>query len=260
MLARLRLIEERVLPNGVIDVLRQVVLFVGAYYVYRFVRGAVDERASTAFSNAREIISFERGLGLFFEPAVQNWAHAHSWLIDSMSWIYLNSHFIVTTVGLAFIYLYRNESFYFVRNMFMIAMGLALVGYFVYPTAPPRLFPEWGFIDSVAQFSGVESDGGSAGVLFNPYAAVPSMHVGFALMLGWSFVPLVRSRIAKVLWFCYPLLVTFVVIVTGNHFWLDAAIGAAVAGISYAGARWILQPARPTCWAFLPRRGVGAAT
>ena len=72
--------------------------------------------------------------------------------------MYLNTHFVVTTCTLAFIYLFRNEHFYFVRNMFMVAMGLALVGYVLYPTAPPRMLPELGFIDSVADFTGVSSD------------------------------------------------------------------------------------------------------
>ena len=97
--------------------------------------------------------------------------------------MYLNTHFVVTTCTLAFIYLFRNEHFYFVRNMFMVAMGLALVGYVVYPTAPPRMLPELGFTDSVADFTGVSSDS-DVNALYNPYAAVPSMHVGFALMLG----------------------------------------------------------------------------
>ena len=86
--------------------------------------------------------------------------------------MYLNTHFVVTTCTLAFIYLFRNEHYYFVRNMFMVAMGLALVGYVVYPTAPPRMLPELGFVDSVSDFTGVSSDS-NVNALFNPYAAVP---------------------------------------------------------------------------------------
>ena len=72
-------------------------------------------------------------------------------MIDAASWMYVNSHFTITTVTLAFIYLRRNASFYFIRNMFMVAMGIALVGYAAFPTAPPRFMPEWGFTDSVAR-------------------------------------------------------------------------------------------------------------
>ena len=112
----------RVLPKGWPDLLRQIVLFCGAYWLYRLVRGQVDGRAAVAFENARHIIDTERALGLFFEPAVHEWSTRQGWVIDVASWTYLNSHFAITTVTLAFLYLRRNEHFYFVRNMFVIAM------------------------------------------------------------------------------------------------------------------------------------------
>jgi hypothetical protein len=164
--------------------------------------------------------------------------------------MYLNSHFAITTVTLAWIYLRRNERFYFVRNMFMVAMGLALVGYIAVPTAPPRLMPEWGFTDSVAAFAGVDHDGGSASVLFNPFAAIPSMHVAFSLMLGLTMAQVVRRRWAKVLWWSYSPLVTFVVVATGNHWWFDAFLGAAVAAVSAICAHGLFARARPEVWAW----------
>src|SRR5215207_8188673 len=167
MLARAR----SLLPHGPLDVLRQLVLFCGAYWLYRLVRGLVDGRAAEAFDNARDVIQIEKGLGLFVEPSIHAWASAHALVIDFASWMYVNSHLAITTVTLAWIYLRRNERFYFVRNMFMVAMGLALVGYMAVPAAPPRFLPELGFGDSVAAFTGVQPDSGSADVLFNPYAA-----------------------------------------------------------------------------------------
>ena len=110
--------------------------------------------------------------------------------------MYLNTHFVVTTCTLAFIYLFRNEHFYFVRNMFMVAMGLALVGYVVYPTAPPRMLPELGFTDSVLDFTGV-SRTSDVNALYNPYAAVPSMHVGFALMLAIPMIRMTRAPLGE---------------------------------------------------------------
>ena len=193
----------RVLPNGWVDLLRQIVLFCGAYWLYRLVRGLVDGRGPEAFENARAVIAVERDLGLFFEPAVHAWASGHALVIDVASWMYVNSHFAVTTVALAWLYLRRNERFYFVRNMFMVAMGIALVGYMALPTAPPRFMPEWGFTDSVAAFTGVEADSASADLLFNPYAAIPSMHVAFALMLGVAMAKIVRRRWARALWLAY---------------------------------------------------------
>ena len=91
---------------------------------------------------------------MFVEPSIQAWASSVHWLMDIADWTYLNAHYFVTIGALVFIYLRRNDSFYFVRNMFMIAMAIALVGYALYPTAPPRLMPEWGFTDSIAAVPG----------------------------------------------------------------------------------------------------------
>ena len=82
--------------------------------------------------------------------------------------MYLNSHFVITTGFLAWLYLFRNEHFYFVRNMFLVAMGLALVGYALFPTAPPRLFPGEGFTDTIAAFTGVAQDSKTASLLRQP--------------------------------------------------------------------------------------------
>jgi len=250
VLALLRNLGARLFPKGVGDVARQLLLFAGAYYAYRIVRGAVDGRAADAYQNARELIDFERSLNLFIEPSVQAWASGKEWLIDFSSWMYVNTHFVVTVAALVFIYLFRNSSFYFVRNMFMVSMAIALVGYVVYPTAPPRFLPEWGFEDSVAEFTGVPADSVAVNALFNPFAAVPSMHVAFALMLGIPLAYLVKSRVLKVMWSLYPLLVTFVVVSTGNHFWMDAVLGAATAAVSAYLASALFARARPHVWAF----------
>ena len=240
----------RLLPKGWTDLLRQIVLFCGAYWLYRLARGQVDGRAPDAFENARHIIGVEQSLGLFFEPAVHAWAEARGWVIDAASWMYVNSHFTITTAALAFLYLRRNERFYFVRNMFLIAMGIALVGYMAFPTAPPRFLPEWGFSDSVARFTGVDAQASNA--LFNPFAAVPSMHVAFALMVALPMASTARRRVVRVLWRGYPAVVTFVVIATANHWWLDAFLGAATAAVSALAAQALLARARPEAWGWDP--------
>lgn len=257
LLSRAQASATRFLPNGWTDLLRQILLFCGAYYLYRLARGIVDGRAAQAFENARHLISIEQSLNLFVEPAVHAWASGIAWLNDFASWMYLNSHFTITVATLAFMYIYRNESFYFVRNMFMVAMGIALLAYVVYPTAPPRFMPEFGFSDSVAQFTGVEPSSGSANLLFNPFAAVPSMHVAFALMLGIPMSRMVKRRLPRCLWLVYPVMVTFVVVATANHWWFDAFLGALTAGLSAWAARGFAR-ARPGAWAFHAR--VGAAT
>jgi hypothetical protein len=247
--ARIWRLSGRWLPSGWLDAIRQLALFAGAYYVYRIVRGFVDGQAGLAFENARALVDIERTLGLFFEPGLQAWTRGQEWLLVFANWMYVNSHFVVTTTFLIWLYIARNYAFYYVRNMFMVAMGLALVLYVAFPTAPPRFMPEWGFTDTVATFVG-EGAESSANVLYNPYAAVPSMHVAFALMISIPALFLVRSRVLRALWAAYPAVVTFVVMATANHFWLDAVLGALVAAAAASAASYGFARARPEAWAW----------
>ena len=242
---------KKLLPRGARDLLWQILLFCGAYWLYRLVRGQVFAQSAAAFDHARDIVSLEKSLHVFVEPSVQHWAIGTGFIDDIGSWMYLNTHFIVTTCALAYVYLFRNEHYYFVRNMFMVAMGLALVGYVLYPTAPPRMLPELGFVDSVSDFTGVSSDS-DVNALFNPYAAVPSMHVGFALMLSIPMIRMARHRATKVLWAFYAPIVTGVVVVTGNHWIMDALAGAAVAATAALVTKYALSRARPAEWAWPP--------
>lgn len=246
----LRDVERRLLPRGWSDLARQLLLFAVAYYAYQLVRGAADGKAAVATWNATTIIDIEQSLGLFVEPSVQLWAARTGWVADVAAWTYINSHFVVTVGGLAYIYVLRNESFYFVRNMFMVAMGLALVGYAAFPTAPPRLMPEWGFTDTVATFTGVRVENEPVSALLNLYAAVPSMHVCFALMIGVPLARLARSRAVRVAWSLYPVVVAFVVVATGNHWILDAVLGTLTAAAAALVAQVVLARRRPQAWAF----------
>lgn len=253
MVARLRSLQARVLPRGWMDVVRQLLFFAGAYLAYTLVRGLVHGDATAAFNHARDFIQIERTLHVFVEPSVQAWAMGSQAIMDVSSWLYVNAQTSITIAALVYLYLRHNRSFYFVRNMFAIAMLIALVGYAVFPTAPPRFLPEWGFIDSVSDFTGVHVSHTSASMtaLFNPYAAVPSMHVAFALMIGWPLASLAHTRPARVLWRLYPLLIAFVIVATANHFILDALLGALTAAVSAYGARRLGQM-RPAAWRFSP--------
>jgi hypothetical protein len=241
----------RLLPNGWLDVLRQLALFGAAYLAYRLVRGLAEGDAGAAFAHARDLISLERATHLFVEPSIQAWASGSRLLMGLSSWLYVNAQTTVTVAALVYLYVRHNRNFYFVRNMFMIAMFIALVGYTAFPTAPPRFMPEWGFIDSVSAFTGVRVSHSSASMtaLFNPYAAVPSMHVAFALMIGWPLARLARRRAVSVLWLLYPFVMAFVIVVTANHFIVDALLGALTAGASAYGAMWLAR-ARPAVWRF----------
>lgn len=236
MLSALKKAERRVFPKGALDAARQLGLFACCYIGYQFVRGFADGSQATAFWNATKVIDLENSLNIFVEPAIQTWTRGSDLLMGFADWMYLNSHYLVTFSVLFFIYSRRNSSFYFVRNMFLAAMVIALFGYALYPTAPPRLMPEWGFTDTLAIATGTRIDNEQTSALVNLYAAVPSMHVCFSLMVGSSMFALTRRRWARGLWLCYPLLVTWVVVVTGNHYIFDAVLGAVTAGLAWGFA------------------------
>jgi hypothetical protein len=254
----------RLLPNGIADALVQLVVVAVAYLLYQSTRGVADDQigASQAFANADWIVSTERALHLNMEAGVQSVAQSVPGLMDLASLMYVNAQFSVTFGAMIYIYIRHNHAFGFVRNMFLGAWVLALVGYIAMPTAPPRLVPGLGIHDAVAALTNVDpSDQNSnVGKLYNPYAAVPSMHVGFALMIGVPLARLSKRRASRVLWALYPLLVLFVVMATGNHFFLDGVFGALAVGLSALVARR-LGMLRPHAWQF-SRRAVpeGAAS
>jgi hypothetical protein len=240
------------LPKGWPDALNQLALFALADLCYETVRGVAEGNSALAFANARTIVDAEQGLGLFIEQDFQAWVMGERLLVDFANFMYVNSHFIVTSCLLVWIYLRHNRHFYFVRNMFMVAMALALVGYLSFPTAPPRFLPELGFVDTIAYYADVRHDSALVALFINPYAAVPSMHVAFALMLAVPAIRLVRRPAAKLMWALYPPLVTAVVLATGNHWWLDAAAGALVALTAALVAHYVLSRVRPEAWAWNP--------
>lgn len=238
------------LPQGWGDLGRQIGLLLIVDLAYETVRGVADGQKATAFAHGEQIIEAERATGTFFEPDLQALLLPANWLIDFANQVYMNSQFAVVLGFFFWLYFFRNESFYFVRNMFAVSMGLALVGYALYPTAPPRLYPEYGFVDTINDFSSVNHDSALAKLFINPYAAVPSMHCAFALMIGVTGFQLVRSHFMKGVWAAWPLLVAWVVIVTGNHYWVDIVLGWGVALAAALIARELLARARPEAWSW----------
>jgi membrane-associated phospholipid phosphatase len=237
------------LPHGWSDLFRQLGLFAIADVFYETVRGIADGKHDVAFAHGQQLIDLERSTHTFFEPSLQSFfAQAH-FLIDFANQVYLNSQFAITLGFLVWLYLFRNDAFYFVRNMFIAAMALALIGYALYPTAPPRLFPQYGFTDTITDFSNVNHDSALVKVFVNPYAAMPSMHCAFALMIGATGIRVVRHNWAKLFWAAWPLLVMWVVVVTANHYWIDVAAGALVAVVA-AVIAWRLARVRPQAWSF----------
>jgi hypothetical protein len=240
----------RRLPKGWRDAIWQFALWGIADLLYEGVRGLVAGRYDVALANARAVIALERATGTFFEQRLQSMFVASQTLMDAANWIYMNAQFTVNLVFLAFIYSQRNEIFYFVRNMFFVAMGIALVVHLAVPVAPPRMFPQLGFVDTVHKLAHVNQDTGAVSMFVNPYAAVPSMHLCFALLVGTTLFRLTERRWLRLIATVYPLLVLAVIVLTANHFFFDALMGAVTALVAAIAAPWVMARMRPEAWAW----------
>jgi hypothetical protein len=243
----------RVLPRGPSDLLIQLVLLATAYWAWRHARGAVDGSLSLSFSHARDLISAERSLGLLIEPRVQHWAVDAGWPAEFARWGYANLHFKGSCLMLAILYFRYRGSFGFVRNAVFAAMAISVIGYALFPTAPPRFLPELGLDPSSAVTGNSPQLSAPGDPLFNPFAAVPSMHVGLSVILAWSLAMLVRPLALRAALLAYPLLMTYVVVASGNHFWLDALLGLVTAALA-VGVATLLARLHPE-WSFRPDRG-----
>lgn len=248
----LRQVRDRWLPRGPLDLLLQLVLLAGAYWAWRHARGAVDGSLAASFGHARDLVEAERWLGTLIEPSVQSWAIDWGWPAEIARWGYANLHFKGSCLALAIVYFGYRGSYGFVRNTVFAAMAISVAGYALYPTAPPRFLPELGLDPSSAVTGNNPLLSNPGDPLFNPFAAVPSMHVGLAVIFAWSLALLVGPRVLKGLLFAYPFLMTYVVVASGNHFWLDAALGLATAAAA-AGVAMLLARFNPD-WSFGPLR------
>src|SRR5262249_1110133 len=211
-------------------------------------RGAVAGGVSESFAHARDLVSAERAVGALFEPNVQHWAVSNGWPAEVARWGYANLHFKGSCLMLGVLYFGYRSSFGFVRNMVIVAMAIPVGGYAFPPPAPPRFPPEWALDPSTAVTGNDAFLSHPGDALFNPFAAVPSMHVGLSLILAWSLALLVRPRPLKALLFAYPLLMTYVVVASGNHFVLDAVFGLLTAALA-TGVAILLARLNPD-WSF----------
>ncbi|CAB4895421.1 unannotated protein [freshwater metagenome] len=247
----------RLLPRGLLDLLVQFAIVFVIYETYRLTRGLIDDplSARVAFRNAEWIIDAERALRIDVEDEVQRFAESVGGLSSVSSFLYINVQTTVTFAVMAYIYVRFTSSFGFVRNAFVATWAIALVGFVLLPTAPPRLIPELGLRDSVSIFTGVDPSDRQLQRFYNPYAAMPSLHCGIATLVGGSLALLSRTRAARIAWSLYPVMVIFVVMATGNHYLLDAVAGVLVA-LAGAGVAWGCGRLRPDAWAL--HRGPGA--
>jgi hypothetical protein len=216
----------------------ELVAVIALYGVYETSRGLVAGDSATAVRHARSIAALERSLHVFAELHVQVAARAVPGLLGTLGVLYLTLHLAVTGVYLLWLHRRRPEAFPVVRTALLGASLLALVGFLAFPTAPPRL-AALGISDTISHGK-VDLNHGLVSALYNPFAAVPSMHICYAVIVGASLFRHGRRPMLRVLGVIYPVLQLLVIVATGNHFFFDAALGAAVGAVSLAAATALL--------------------
>jgi hypothetical protein len=203
---------------------------VGLYAAYEAARGLVAGSRGPAIDRAHGVMHLERHLHIFEEPRVQHFVRGIPALMGSLSFAYLTLHLLVTSSVLAWLYFRRPAAFPVVRTTLLAASAISLIGFLAFPTAPPRLAAS-----ALSHGQGVvDMNHGLISALYNPYAAVPSMHIGYAVIVGAALVRYGRSSWLRVAGAAYPFFVLLVIVATGNHFFFDAATGALVAGVAAA--------------------------
>lgn len=223
--------------------LGEVALFAAALVVYQVSRALVIGSPATAVANARALIHLEKGTGLFVEPGIQASMLDHLQLVEALNLFYLSAHWIVTPLFFVWLYRRRRAVYPAVRNAFLVANGIALVVFMVFPVAPPRIAgTRDGLVDTLHQVSDVDLHGGLLSGLFNPYAAVPSMHFGYSALIGVTLFVLLRPWPLRALALAYPVVVFLTIVGTANHYVIDAVAGGAtmaLGGAAVVGGRWL---------------------
>jgi PAP2 superfamily len=222
------------LPAGGRDAFRQFLILLACYAVYDVARIAVRGREAVAQANAQSIINAEKALHVYVEPFIQAKASYVHGLVVFMDWFYANVHISATILVLVWIYLYRHEAFGFFRNVFLIMNALAMVVFAVLPVAPPRLVPTSGVVDTLFLYSSNNYRSGVMSFVTNQNAAFPSLHIGYAVFLALVVFLLTTNRLARVLAAVYPVIVLAAIIITGNHYLIDAVAGVVVLAVAFA--------------------------
>jgi len=219
-------------------------MLAGLYAAYEVIRGTREASLPVALRHTADVVDIERALHVFHERAVQDWSHAVPYLPAVLGLAYMTLHFGATTLAVRWVYRERREAFPLVRTTLIVSTALALVGYMVFPAAPPRL-AGMGFSDTVTKHTGLNLSSDLLGSFYNPLAAVPSLHFGYALIVGVALAVLARRRWVRVLGAAYPAFMLFDIVATGNHFLFDAATGALVVAIGWVVATRIVRKPAP---------------
>lgn len=233
---------------------RELVYVLAFYGVYSWIRnqfgssGSFSASNASARRNAEWIIEVEKAMGLFFEEALQELFEGWGWFYWFWNVFYGSLHFIVTAAVM--VYLYRRFPLRYQRYRTVLAFttGLALIGFATFPLMPPRLLAAGGeygadltqyeFVDTLVVHGGLWSfDSGTMESISNQWAAMPSLHIGWAVWCTLALVPVLRNRWGRVAIIVYPILTLFGVVVTANHYWIDGIGGLIVLSVGMWGAR-----------------------
>jgi hypothetical protein len=217
------------------DGVAQLAVVLGAFALYELARLAMEPNWAQAFANANRIVHAEQVLGLAWEQSLQRAFLALPDLVAALNVFYFVGHFLFTAIFFLWLYHRSRDGFRGFRDGFLAATAIAVVIHWLFPTAPPRLAEE-GIKDTLLVLSGIDIGSPSTSALSNPVAAVPSLHAAYAVGVGIGVVRYAGWTLVRVAGAVYPPLVILTIVVTGNHFLLDAVAGIAVLGVGFVVA------------------------
>ena len=205
--------------------LREVGLVVGAYFVYMCTRALVfSDFQGTALANARRVIDFEKDFGFFWEPVWQSWAiDSAKSLVIFFNWAYIVTFFPIVLTASVILYFTNRDRYKYYRNVFLLSFVIALVGFMLFPLAPPRMIAEH-FVDTINIFGPSGYASREFANYYNAYAAMPSLHFSWTVMFGIMFLRS-HNNLIKIFGVIYPTMTLFAITITGNHFIMDAVGG-----------------------------------
>jgi hypothetical protein len=221
---------------------REILLVVVLFLAYKIGRLAADGHVGEALANAQQVWHLERFLHLPSEYALQHAIIGQEWLIKAANCYYAYVHFPATAACLIYLYVWRRDRYAPTRRLLAWLTATALVVHLLLPLAPPRMLTAIGMVDTGRVFGPAVYGSPSTDTLTNQYAAMPSLHVGWALAVAVAMISIAPKRNNwRWLWLAHPAITLLVVVVTGNHYWLDAIVATVLLGLVAA-----LQSGRAT--------------
>jgi PAP2 superfamily len=212
-----------------------------SYWLYSIGRNAVPEQVSIALRHGRSVQHLQDIFHLNFELSVNHFVARNEWIAQSMDYYYATLHFIVTIGVLVWLFVKRPHIYRGARTVLFATSLFGLLGFYLYPLAPPRLLPRYGYVDTLLEYHtwGSLADPKVA-EHSNQFAAMPSLHIAWALWCGITLFVCARRMWVRVLGLLYPVGTLMVIVGTANHFVIDAVGGAVALALGF-GVQWLLS-------------------